>query len=128
MHNNAQMMITDCDITFFMTYNLLYVKAKKRTDSLASLNMDYMSQYPEQQYDLIMSNPSFFLASNIIVASLKDCRQDGFIVVFLRLLLRITTVEAVLKKNMPVRVFAHSKRTRFQNIKQNDLAEYARFN
>jgi hypothetical protein len=99
-----------------------------RQDSLAQLKTDYLqlSVLPET-YNMIITNPPFNHALEIIEKSLRDVSQDGYVIMLLRLnFLGSKKRKPFWDTNPPKYVFVHSKRISFFG-NTTDSIEYAHF-
>lgn len=102
-----------------------------RKDSLAQRIGDYLEiEIQPDYYGLIITNPPFGLAEDIIRKALHDVRLGGFVV----MLLRLTFLGGVLRKKVfwdqvgkPKYIFVHSRRMSFTDNGQRDSIEYAHF-
>lgn len=57
-----------------------------REDSLAVIKGDYLKcEVHKDKYDVIITNPPFYLAQEIIEKSLNDVKDGGYVVMLLRL-------------------------------------------
>jgi hypothetical protein len=104
--------ITTCDI---------------REDSLASNNgKDYLKVKLKKQYDLIITNPPFNIAKEIIFKSLGDVKEGGFVVMLLRLnYFGSDDRFEFWKNNLPKYSFVHHKRLGFiPGSSKTDSIEY----
>ena len=99
-----------------------------RGDSLADIKADYLSWTPDKQYDLIISNPPFYLAIDFIRKALQDVKDGGLVIMLLRLnFLGSQERLPFWKDNMANAAFVHSKRMKFIAGKSGDSCEYAHF-
>lgn len=99
-----------------------------RQDSLAQLKTDYLQlSVPPETYSVIITNPPFNYALEIIEKSLKDISQDGYVIMLLRLnFLGSKKRKPFWDANPPKYVFVHSKRISFFG-NTTDSIEYAHF-
>jgi len=99
-----------------------------RQDSLAQLKTDYLQlSVPSETYNVIITNPPFNCALEIIEKSLKDVSQDGYVIMLLRLnFLGSKKRKPFWDANSPKYVFVHSKRISFFG-NTTDSIEYAHF-
>lgn len=85
-----------------------------REDSLASLKEDYLQHQCSESYDLIITNPPFSIAQEIIIKALTDCKPDGWVVMLLRLNFFGSQIRKPFFDNfMPEYVFIHNQRMSF---------------
>lgn len=85
-----------------------------RNDSLAHTKGDYLNMELDYKPDIIITNPPFFLAEDIIRKSLKDVSDNGFVVMLLRLNFYGSVKRKPLFENfMPKYSFVHHKRMSF---------------
>lgn len=56
-----------------------------RKDSLASIKGNYLDIDCTNKYDAIITNPPFSIARDIIEKALDDVKDDGFVIMLLRL-------------------------------------------
>ena len=106
-----------------------------RQDSLAAVKADYLKTDCRGKYDLIISNPPFQLALQIIEKALDDVRSEngkiGHVIMLQRLnFLGSQARKPFFQKNMPEAVFVHSKRIKFtqpSGKSGTDSIEYAHY-
>jgi len=101
-----------------------------REDSRAMVIADYLVTDVGEQFDLIITNPPFNIAQDIIEKALTDCADDGFVVMLLRLNFLGGQARAPwLKQYMPSDIYVHTKRMGFNPEKPSatDSIEYAHF-
>lgn len=101
-----------------------------RRDSKAFFKKDYLGMYgihPAQ--DIIITNPPFYLAINIIQKALCDVKEDGYVIMLLRLnFWGSKERNQWLKDNMPKYCFIHGfPRMSFTKDGGTDSIEYAHF-
>lgn len=97
-----------------------------REDSKASTIADFLTWNSEgQTFDLIITNPPFNIALDVIKRSLELVRPDGFVVMLLRLnFFGSVSRKSFFDANMPVWSFVHHKRMSFGNTSGTDSIEY----
>lgn len=99
-----------------------------RMDSPAMYHMD-MRRMPQETmvpYDLVITNPPFSLAMEVILASLKLVRDGGFVVMLLRLnFLGSAERLPFFQANPPKRIYVHHRRLSFLPSGKQDSIEYA---
>lgn len=96
-----------------------------REDSLAEIKGDYLEIDCKNTYDVIITNPPFNLARPIIEKALDDVRDDGFVI----MLLRLNFFGGQLRKDMwdkqmPKYSFVHHRRISFTDDGKTDSIEY----
>lgn len=107
-----------------------------REDSLADVKMDFLKVSPDihkERYDLVITNPPFSIAEEVIRHGLEFCRNGKFVI----MLLRLNFLEGLKRKDlfdnyMPKYIFVHRKRIDFtRNLKTGkhgtDSVAYAHF-
>lgn len=99
-----------------------------RDDSRANLKQDYLKFQSKEKYDVIITNPPFNISLDIINKALNDVKEDGFVIMLLRLnYLGGKVRQELWKNNMPKYIFVHNKRMSFTDDKKTDSIEYAHF-
>jgi hypothetical protein len=99
-----------------------------RDDSAALIQANYLTWVPDKKYDLIISNPPFYLALDFIKKALQDVQDGGLVIMLLRLnFLGSQERLPFWKENMANAAFIHSKRMKFIKGKSGDSCEYAHF-
>jgi hypothetical protein len=96
-----------------------------REDSLACIKTDYLIYNCKNKYDLIITNPPFNIAESIIRKALEDVKDNGWVI----MLLRLNYFEGKLRKdfwlnNMATYSFVHSKRMSFTDEGGTDSVAY----
>ena len=92
-----------------------------RVDSRAEIKADYMEWYPDEQYDLVITNPPFTLALDYIVTALDDCKVGGFVAMLVRLnFLGSVGRRDFWQHHMPTYCIVHAHRPRF-GVKRRQL-------
>lgn len=98
-----------------------------REDSLANKKIDFLEYSFQEKFDLIITNPPFNIALEIINKSFELLENNGHIIMLLRLnFLGSQSRIPFFKKHMPKEIYVHSKRISFING-QTDSIEYAHF-
>jgi len=96
-----------------------------RKDSLADNISDFIEWENISQYDLIITNPPFNIAQNIITKALECCKEWWYVIMLLRLNYFGWKVrQEFWKKNMPIRAYIHNKRIWFTQDWKTDSIEY----
>jgi hypothetical protein len=99
-----------------------------RPDSSAAHVADYMTWQPYQKYGLIITNPPFNIALDIIKKARQEITDDGYVVMLLRLnFLGGKERGRWMRQNMPESIWVHSQRMKFLNTSGTDSIEYAHF-
>jgi hypothetical protein len=96
-----------------------------REDSKAQIITDYLSYNCADQFDLIITNPPFNIAKDIIEKALLDVKDGGFVVMLLRLNFFGSHKRFPFwQKNMPKYCFVHHERMSFTATGGTDSIEY----
>lgn len=99
-----------------------------RKDSLAEIKDDYLNVKLDYKPDIVITNPPFYLAMEIIQKALKDVADDGSVIMLLRLnFLGSQQRKKFLQENLPSYIYVHSKRMVFTKDGGTDSIEYAHF-
>lgn len=100
-----------------------------REDSLAELKSDYLNLDVKQQgFNVIITNPPFSHALEIIEKALDDIVDNGYVIMLLRLnFLGSKKRKPFWEANPPKYIFVHSKRISFFGNSNTDSIEYAHF-
>lgn len=105
-----------------------------RNDSKAKYkNIDYLKTnikevIKDYEPQIIFTNPPFNLAMDFIKKAIDDVKEDGLVIMLLRLnFLGSKDRNEWLKDNMPYEIYVHSKRMSFIDGKGTDSIEYAHF-
>lgn len=109
----------------FGMYNKNIITIDIREDSLAQIKEDYLEVSYCDKFNMIITNPPFNIARNIIDKALIDVKDRGFVIMLLRLnyfggKLR----EELWKTHMPKYAFVHNKRLSFTDDGKTDSIEY----
>ena len=84
-----------------------------REDSLAMMKVDYLKYNCKHHYDMIITNPPFNIALEIINKALDDVVSGGFVIMLLRLnFLGSKQRYEFWQNNMPKYIFVHHERDR----------------
>ena len=96
-----------------------------REDSKADFKEDYLLADTKDKYDVIISNPPFDLSYDFILKALDDVKENGFVIMLLRLNYFGGKVRSKLwKEHMPKYCFVHNKRISFTQDNKTDSIEY----
>lgn len=99
-----------------------------REDSLAEIKADYLTYDCKNKYDVIITNPPFSLALPIIKKALNDVKNNGFVIMLLRLnFLEGKSRFNFWQQNMPKYIFVHHKRMSFTDDGKTDSIAYAHY-
>lgn len=120
------------DVTHEMSYPTALNRAIDtidiREDSLAEVKGDFLTMDIEKKYDLVITNPPFNLAQEIIEKAHEVTKEGGHIVMLLRLnFLGSKARKAFWEKYPPYQIFVHHRRMSFQDDGGTDSIEYAHF-
>lgn len=96
-----------------------------REDSLASEKVDYLEADLVYAPTVIITNPPFYLAKEIIEKALEDVRDDGYVVMLLRLNFFGSKARfPFFQEHLPERVYVHHRRFSFTDDGNTDSIEY----
>jgi len=96
-----------------------------REDSKADIKANYLSWSPPKEFDLIITNPPFALAEKVISKSLAIVKQNGFVVMLLRLNFFGSAGRFPFWTQNPAKyAFVHHKRMSFTPDGKTDSIEY----
>ena len=96
-----------------------------REDSQAQIKGDYLTLDLKGKYDVIITNPPFNVSKDIILKALNDVKDNGFVIMLLRLNYFGGKVRQDLWTNhMPKYCFVHNKRISFTDNGKTDSIEY----
>jgi len=96
-----------------------------REDSLADIKTNYLTYDCKNKYNIIVTNPPFGLAREIIEKALDDVKDNGFVVMLLRLnFFGGKLREDLWEKQMPKYAFVHNRRMSFTDDGKTDSIEY----
>lgn len=85
-----------------------------REDSLAEEKIDYLKSDMKDKYDVIITNPPFNIAREIITKSLYDVKEGGYVIMLLRLnFFGSKERRSFWIDNMPITTYIHTKRISF---------------
>jgi len=96
-----------------------------RDDSLAEIKMNYLEYRADEKLDIVITNPPFFIALDVIKKALNDVRDGGWVI----MLLRLNFFGSKQRKQfwdtyMPKYAFVHHKRLGFTGGGGTDSIEY----
>jgi hypothetical protein len=97
-----------------------------RQDSRAEINADYLTyEMQEPKPDVIITNPPFYLAQEIIEKALIDVAENGYVVMLLRLNFFGSNARFPMwQKQLPVNCYVHHRRMSFTDNGKTDSIEY----
>lgn len=96
-----------------------------RQDSCAAAKCDFLTAQAGKEYDVIITNPPFNIAMDIIRKSLHDVKIGGVVIMLLRLnFFGSKARQAFFQEQMPVLTYVHTKRPKFLNTGGTDSIEY----
>lgn len=99
-----------------------------RKDSLAKIKGDYLQIQLDFKPNVIITNPPFNLAQEIIEKALSDVVEGGFVIMLLRLnFLETKRRKKFFKKYIPKYILVHHKRMRFTDDGRRDSIAYAHY-
>lgn len=97
-----------------------------REDSLAEKKGDYLTtKIKENYYDVIITNPPFNIAREIIEKALEDVKENGYVVMLLRLNFFGSNQRFDFwEKQLPTWAYVHHRRMSFTDDGKTDSIEY----
>jgi len=98
-----------------------------RDDSLASIKGDFLEMEfnEKEKYDVVITNPPFNLAQQIIEKSLEVTKDGGYVVMLLRLNFFGSKARKLFwDKQLPVWAYVHHRRMSFTDDGNTDSIEY----
>lgn len=103
-----------------------------REDARSDIQCDFLETTKEtfenQLFDMIISNPPFYLALEFVKKSLELVKDDGYVIMLLRLNFMGTKKRyPFFKQHMPERTYVHHARISFSESGKTDSIEYAHF-
>ena len=114
-------------IKSLINYNVLNT-IDIRDDSLATTKDDYLKLNCNGLYNMIITNPPFNIAIDIINKAINDVKPNGFVIMLLRLnFLGSKQRFEFWQNNKPKYIFVHHKRMSFTDNGNTDSIEYAHF-
>jgi hypothetical protein len=99
-----------------------------REDSRASTITNYLTYKLDYWPDMLITNPPFNIALEVIKKALSDVRENGWVIMLLRLnFFGSKQRKPFWEEYMPRYVFVHHKRIKFFENGSTDSIEYAHF-
>lgn len=96
-----------------------------RDNSLADLKTNYLLWKPEKIYNVIITNPPFNLALEIIQKALSDVSDNGWVIMLLRLnFFESKKRKSFFDEHMPFYTFVHHERMSFMDNGTTDSIAY----
>lgn len=97
-----------------------------REDSLAEIKEDYiLSDITPDYYDVIITNPPFNIAQQVVEKALQDVKDGGYVVMLLRLnFFGSNTRFPFWQKQLPTWAYVHHRRFSFTDDAKTDSIEY----
>lgn len=96
-----------------------------REDSRAIIKTDYLLTNCKDKYNLIITNPPFNIALDIIKKALDDVKPGGLVVMLLRLnFFGSKKRKSFWEQHMPIYTFVHHERMSFTDNGKTDSIEY----
>jgi len=97
-----------------------------RKDSLAETKENYLWwDKGENEYDVVITNPPFYLAREIIEKALKDVKKDGYVAMLLRLNFFGSNERFPFwERQLPIWAYVHHRRFSFTDDGKTDSIEY----
>lgn len=106
-------------------FGVVAVTMDIREDSRAETKADYLKSKLPIKPDVIITNPPFYLAKEIIEKALDDVADGGYVVMLLRLNFFGSKARFnFFKEHMPERAYVHHRRFSFTEDKKTDSIEY----
>ncbi len=103
-----------------------------RPDSKAQIQADYLNYQVIGSYDLIITNPPFYIAEEVVKKAFRDVGGEYGIYGTIVMLLRLNFMGSQNRKDFwmeypPDEIYIHSKRMCFTGDGKTDSIEYAHF-
>jgi hypothetical protein len=126
-HKENDMTYPHCLFEQWADYNKI-ITNDIREDSPAKFHNDFTKTTQENIYDIVITNPPFNIAQDIIENALKVCKNWWYVIMLLRLnYIWSKAREEFWNKNKPYAIYAHNKRMSFTDDWWTDSIEYAHF-
>ena len=95
-----------------------------REDSLAEIKGNFL-ELDQGEYDVVITNPPFHLAKEFVQHGLKHTKENGFVIMLLRLnFFETKSRKPFFEKQMPKYAFVHHKRMSFTGDGKTDSVAY----
>lgn len=120
----------DHEMSYPAVINKMFPKSKVitldiREDSRAKYKVDYLTAKITKKPDIIITNPLFYLAKEIIEKALTDVKEGGCVIMPLRLNFFGSNQRfEFFKKYVPAFTYVHHRRFSFTDNKKTDSIEY----
>jgi hypothetical protein len=99
-----------------------------RWDSGAKIKENYLLWKSPIKFDIIITNPPFNIAQQIIEKAINECIEWGYVIMLLRLNYIWSKARQMFwTKYPPYAIYAHNKRIGFTDDWKTDSIEYAHF-
>ncbi len=99
-----------------------------RLDSQAKYHSDFLQATGENKYNIVITNPPFAIAQQIIEKALQVCKEGWYVIMLLRLnYIGSQARQPFWTTNKPYAIYAHNKRMSFTDDNKTDSIEYAHF-
>jgi hypothetical protein len=96
-----------------------------RKDSLADKKVDYINYQLKNKVNMVITNPPFNIALDIIKKALNDVKDNGWVIMLLRLnFFETKDRKPFWNENMPEYAFVHHKRMGFTDKGGTDSVAY----
>ena len=97
-----------------------------REDSKAKYKEDYLlSKDIKGKYDIIITNPPFFIAKEVILKALDDVCEGGYVIMLLRLNFFGSNSRFIFfQQQLPIWSYVHHRRFSFTEDSKTDSIEY----
>lgn len=95
-----------------------------REDSLAEIKGNFL-ELDQGEYDVVITNPPFHLAKEFVQHGLKHTKENGFVIMLLRLnFFETKSRKPFFENQMPKYAFVHHKRMSFTGDGKTDSVAY----
>lgn len=96
-----------------------------REDSKAEIKANYLETILDIKPDIIITNPPFFCAKEIIEKAINDVTDGGYVIMLLRLnFFGSNDRQEFFRKYMPILTYVHHRRMSFTDDGKTDSIEY----